>query len=88
MAQRQIFICDNSIPFNKERMIEFEYHSGFSPQQKQKSILSLHKSANETIGNLRILEVSRNCPISLGKSLSAFNLTYHQPIYKPFYKFF
>jgi len=56
--------------------IKFEWHPGFSIQQKQKSIDSLHENARKLLGIDKILEVSSHSRESLGGMLSAFNLTF------------
>jgi hypothetical protein len=74
MAKRPIFIPNlESQPLVNEILIEFEWHPGMSLQQKQRTINSLHKSA-EKRGITPILEISTKSPSDLGKSLSAFNL--------------
>jgi len=74
MAQRPIFIqnFDKGI-FVKKEDIEFIWHSGFSLQQKQKSIRSLHESAQNR-GINPVLEISTKSELSIGRKLSAFNL--------------
>jgi hypothetical protein len=73
MASRPIFVPIRSYPFVSEKLIEFEWHSGFAKVQAQKCIQSLHESATES-GIHPILEISSKSPDSLGISLSAFNL--------------
>jgi len=75
MAIRPIFVPSlEKDSFFEEIGIEFDWHSGFSSSQKQKSIKSLHKSANnKNISN--ILEVSTKSDNILGIKLSAFNLS-------------
>ena len=47
MANRPIFVSEpRNYPFFREINIEFEWHSGFAKIQAQKSIASLHNSAN------------------------------------------
>ena len=76
MAQRPIFSIDES---NKglitEELIEFEYFTGFSRSQKEKSIFSLHKAASQK-GITKILEVSTKSSSQVGVLLSAFNLSF------------
>ena len=55
--------------------IEFQWFSGFSLSQKQKSIQSLHSAASERKIN-RVLEISSKSPNELGVKLSAFNLQF------------
>jgi hypothetical protein len=76
MAKRPIFLPGNSTAELVEEVnIDFEWHPGFSIQQKQKSIRSLHLSAKES-GINSVLEISTKSPLQLGKELSAFNLQY------------
>lgn len=74
MAQRPIFIpnFDKGI-FVRKEYIEFIWYSGFSFQQKQKSIKSLHESAKNK-GIYPVLEISTKSELSIGRNLSAFNL--------------
>ncbi len=53
--------------------VDFKWYPGFSIQQKQKSISSLHRSIKSK-GVSKILEVSSKSCSTLGVSLSAFNL--------------
>ena len=74
MTQRPIFIpnFEKGIFVQKED-IEFNWYPGFSFQQKQKSIKSLHESAkNKEI--YPVLEISTKSELSIGRKLSAFNL--------------
>lgn len=74
MTQRPIFIpnYEEEIFVLKED-IEFVWHPGFSFQQKQKSIKSLHESAKNK-GIYPVLEISTKSELSIGRKLSAFNL--------------
>ncbi len=76
MAQRPVFSVDET---NKglitEKLIEFEYFTGFSRSQKEKSISSLHKAASHK-GINSILEVSTKSSSPVGVLLSAFNLSF------------
>lgn len=75
MATRPVFIPifeDDSLI--KKDNIEFQYYSGFSVGQKQKSIVSLHEAIHEKYGFKNILEVSSKSQDQLGIDLSAFNL--------------
>lgn len=75
MATRPVFIPiferDNLI---KRDNIDFQYYSGFSVGQKQKTIASLHEAIHEKYGFKNILEVSSKSQEQLGIDLSAFNL--------------
>lgn len=74
MASRPIFIpIFEGNCFVKTQQVEFKYFKGFSVSQKQKSIDSLHKSAQES-NNISILEISSKSRVELGVKLSAFNL--------------
>lgn len=78
MAKR---ICFVSTPYEntiyKEIEVEFEYFNGFAISQKQKSINSLHESANKIDKHLRILEISSKSIDPIGVELSAFNLKFY-----------
>lgn len=56
-------------------MIQFDWFSGFSRAQKRRSVQSLHRAA-EDMGRGPVLEVSSKGLKQIGKSLSAFNLTF------------
>lgn len=75
MSIRPIFIpnCDNQ-KFVSSKDIEFQWHSGFSVSQKQKSINSLHENASKIYNLSNILEISTKSPVPLGVKCSAFNL--------------
>ena len=53
---------------------DFKYYPGLSVSQKQKSILSLHEQCILLHPDCHILKISSKSPLSLGISLSAFNL--------------
>lgn len=53
--------------------VEFKWFPGMSTSQKQKSIASLHKAAND-LNISPILEISSKSEMKLGIKLSAFNL--------------
>lgn len=55
------------------RDIEFKWFPGMSKSQKQKSISSLHDSANK-LNISPVLEISSKSEVELGVKLSAFNL--------------
>lgn len=75
MATRPVFIpiFEGESLIEKDN-IEFQYYSGFSVGQKQKSIVSLHEAIHEKYGFKNILEVSSKSQDQLGIDLSAFNL--------------
>lgn len=75
MAQRPVFLPTSSgAVLVRTEMVEFEWHSGLSVSQKQRSIESLHKAASNLLGLHRVLEVSSKSLERLGVLLSAFNL--------------
>lgn len=75
MATRPVYIVNSSYnEFVTIKMIEFKWFPGMSKIQKQKSICSLHDSAEKETSISNILEVSSKSEIELGVSLSAFNL--------------
>jgi len=54
--------------------VEFEWFPGFSKEQKQRSISSLHENSVKKLGLSSILEISSKSADALGVALSAFNL--------------
>ncbi|QFJ56000.1 DarT1-associated NADAR antitoxin family protein [Pseudobutyrivibrio xylanivorans] len=76
MANRPVYISLAEKPFYKIANTEFEFFSGFSIQQKQRSIKSLHDAFLLSCPNNKVLEVSRKSPLQIGNKLSAFNLKY------------
>ena len=77
MAKRPIFIPNlDGDSLVREETIEFIFYNGFSVSQKQKSIDSLHQSAEAALNiSGDILEVSTKSLQQIGAELSAFNLT-------------
>lgn len=77
MALRPVFIpCFEGPVLVKTKYVEFKWFPGMSASQKQKSIDSLHSSADLQIPDLGdVLEVSSKSKRDLGVALSAFNLT-------------
>lgn len=73
MATKMCFLATGLQPF-KEEIITFDYVKGLAFSQKQKNIVSFHSAIQKQYPSARILEVSTKSPISLGVSLSAFNL--------------
>ncbi len=80
MAKRPVYIpiSDSEYPGVIIEEIDFEWHPGMSVSQKQKSINSLHNSANEK-GIFPILEISSKSENEIGVKLSAFNLMITTP---------
>ena len=80
MAKRPIFIPNfNEFPYVDEIDIEFKWYSGFAKSQMQKSIVSLHESAEKLNKIYPILEISGKSASDLGYKLSAFNLPLELP---------
>lgn len=76
MAERPAYkpiIISNSDVLYDEVFCEFQWFSGYSVTQKQKSIESLHDSAISRNIN-PIIEISSKSPDPMGVKLSAFNL--------------
>lgn len=77
MAKRLYFIAKPSYQgLIVEKTIDFEYFRGESQKQKERSIESMHHAirAFETGG--KILDVSKNSDVPLGRKLSGVNLLY------------
>ena len=79
MAKRPIFTPKFSgFPYVDAIDIEFKWHPGFAKSQLQKSIISLHETA-EKHSIIPVLEISGKSMLRLGVSLSAFNLPLKTP---------
>ena len=74
MATKMCFAVGNKDLAFEERIVEFEYIKGMAFSQKQKNVLSYHKSIQEKFPNNKIIEISTKSQSPLGVSLSAFNL--------------
>ena len=79
MARRPVFVPDSDKPYVSELSLDFEYFPGFSIQQKQRSIASLHASYVAKFPSSRVLEVSSKSERDIGVRLSAFNLMIEHP---------
>lgn len=79
MARRPVFVPDSDKPYVSELSLDFEYFSGSSIQQKQRSIASLHASYVAKFPSSRVLEVSSKSERDIGVRLSAFNLMIEHP---------
>lgn len=79
MARRPVFVPDSDKPYVSELSLDFEYCSGSSIQQKQRSVASLHASYVAKFPSLRVLEVSSKSERDIGVRLSAFNLMIEHP---------
>lgn len=74
-AIRPVFMVSNSkYKFIEEINIKFDWYSGFSYEQKRRSLESFHKKIHEKYNNKRILEISTKSFYKIGIDLSAFNL--------------
>jgi len=76
MANRPVYHSILSAPFYEKIDIEFQFFSGFSVQQKQKSIESLHTQYRLNYPDTNLLEVSSKSKNCLGVKLSAFHLQF------------
>lgn len=74
MANRPIYHSISSAPFYETINVDFQFFSGFSVTQKQKSIESLHNEYMHLYPHRQLLEISSKSQNNLGVSLSAFNL--------------
>lgn len=75
MAKRPVFVANNNMTsFCDTVNVEFDWYSGFSVSQKQKSINSLHSNFINEYKGKKVLEISSKSMDSLGVQLSAFNL--------------
>lgn len=76
MAKRPIFLSNaTGSVFVSAVPVEFLWHPGMSKSQKQKSIRSLHESAQKARDINKVLEISSKSEEALGVQLSAFNLS-------------
>jgi type I restriction enzyme M protein len=73
MATKMCFAVGTGKAF-EERIVEFEYIKGMAFSQKQKNVLSFHKSISEQFPGSRIIEISTKSQTPIGVNLSAFNL--------------
>ncbi len=74
MANRPIFTVSLDNRYCIQKDISFEFFSGFSIAQQQKSIKSLHQAYLQKNPGEKILEISSKSDNELGVKLSAFNL--------------
>ena len=74
MANRPIYVAKEIAPYVERVDVDFEFHNGFSPQQKILSIRSLHDAFKKNHPQLNLLEISSKSENTLGVKLSAFNL--------------
>lgn len=76
MATRPVYLPLQSGPsLIRTEIVEFEWSPGLALSQKQKSIASLHRSAESSLAVARILEISSKSTAPTGRALSAFNMT-------------
>jgi hypothetical protein len=74
MANRPVYVPSQRGTALVSRIdVEFKWFAGLAASQKQKSIQSLHEAASKR-NIAKVLEISSKSEISLGVSLSAFNL--------------
>ncbi len=74
MAVRPVFVVSLDNKYCVRENVQFEFFSGFSDKQKQRSINSLHQAFALKNPGKKILEISSKSEIELGVKLSAFNL--------------
>ncbi|MDE7476637.1 MAG: hypothetical protein K2M91_01580 [Lachnospiraceae bacterium] len=79
MAVRPIYQSQSHAPFCEIIDVNFQFYSGFSTSQKQKSIESLHKQYNKLYPEHNVLEISSKSKSDLGVALSAFHLKIKTP---------
>ena len=75
MAEKKVFFVSESRCF-EEKLVQYEYFSGFAVSQKQKSIRSLHEAIKRQYGDIKVLEISTKSEQELGVRCSAFNLMF------------
>lgn len=73
MATKMCFAVNEKSVF-EEIIVEYEHTDGLVSLQKQKNVLSFHKSIQERFEGKRIIEISTKSQSPFGVSLSAFNL--------------
>ena len=76
MAERPVFYIDGTV---KKENVTFKWFPGFSIQQKQRSVQSLH-GGFKMRHKMDILEVSTKSTDPLGVKMSAFNLYFDEGI--------
>ncbi len=74
MANRPVFAVSLDNKYCIRQNTEFQYFSGFSDKQMQRSIHSLHQAYISNYPDSKILEISTKSENTLGVQLSAFNL--------------
>ena len=79
MAERPVFIPKKG--YVEQCLVEFDWHPGFAISQKKKNVMSLHQSAKHSYNLDALLEISTKSESTLGKSLSAFNLTFDNGVF-------
>ena len=75
MANRPVFRTWKKNPFVARSFVEFEWFSGFSKAQKQRSIQSLHENFKRQFPGQEVLEISSKSMQEGGCDLSAFSLS-------------
>ncbi len=75
MANRPVFVVSLDNRYCIRENTEFQYFSGFSDKQMQRSINSLHKAYALKHPHDKILEISTKSENALGVKLSAFHIT-------------
>lgn len=76
-TDRLVFFAEGVSRYYEEIPVRFIWHMGMSWQVRQRSVNSMHEAISKNFPNKNILEAStKSTYYSLGKSLSAFNLTF------------
>ena len=70
---RYIYIAKTDEVGVEKKQVTFDWYTGFSVAEKQKSIRSLHENASK-MGYDNLLEISSKSPDDIGVKLSAFSL--------------
>ena len=74
MAVRPVFVVKEEPPFYSIYDVNFKFHAGFAPCQKQKNILAIHEEYLSCFPNSNVLEISTKSLQIEGCQLSAFTL--------------
>lgn len=85
MAKKVCFIVHDKAVYI-EKIIEYEHVKGMAFSQKQKNVLSFHKSIQDKYPLLKILEISTKSNNPLGVQLSAFNLKLNEKSIESIYQ--
>ncbi|UNT93060.1 hypothetical protein [Allobaculum sp. Allo2] len=79
MTTRPVYTPKLTRPFYQQEDVEFDWHSGTSPAQKQKNSALLQETWKKKHPGKTILEVSTKSTEEMGRRLSPFNMTLRLP---------